>query len=246
MLLHFSVCQLGIFRFPSWRSLALVPGRFLYDLWKEYSVVLGLETQCVPQRPCDRFPDRSHRLPRSLWCVSCFFCRSVCLLSLPRGVRHLVCSLFCFEHRVERGKAVNYHCFSQSPRLFDSSTVHGPSLGRSVSTPGPGSTWKSPTMTVVSADLCVPLHGFVHLLNMVICTFRVGEVYAWWWLSLLITRITTIICSLMYFVHWILRFHFSFVSIPTPCLTSTSPAPIYSWPQWEPHTSVFSGLHVLD
>ena len=50
----------------------------------------------------------------------------------------------------------------------------------------------------------------------------------------------------MYFVHWILRFHFSFVSIPTPYLTSTSPAPIYSWPQWEQHTSVFSGLHVLD
>ena len=179
MLLHCSLSQLAKFRFPSWRSLALVPRRSRYDSWREYSFVLGLETQRVPQRALWSLPDRivCHRVSAVFHASSVdqpLFspCHTVC------KILFVLCSVLNIVLSAAKLWII-IHCFSKSPRLFDSSKVHGPPLGHSVPTPGPGATWKSPAMTVVSADMWVPLHGFVHLIHMVICMFGVGEVYAW-------------------------------------------------------------------
>ena len=137
------------------------PGRFQNDLWREYSFVLGLETQCVPHWTCDRFPDRSYRLPRNLCSVSCFFCRSmcspfVCLLHAVSNMYFVFWSVLNIVLSAVKWWIIT-HCFSQSPRLSDFATVHGPPLGRSVPTPGPGATWKSPAMPAVCLRICVYL-----------------------------------------------------------------------------------------
>ena len=197
---------------------------------------------------CDRFPDRSYRLPRSLCSVSCFLCRSICspFVCLPHAVQNVFCfsGLFWTSYWAAVKLWIITHCFSHVCPILQMCTVLH--LVVPFHSPGPGATWKTPAMTPVCLRICVNLTMILFLFSTWWSACSACVKYTLDSFFLLNTRITAIIRSLLNSVHWILRFHFSFINIPTPCLSSTFPAYIYSWPQWDSHTFVFSGLDVVD
>ena len=137
------------------------------------------------------------------------------------------------------------HCFIQSPLLFTSLRVFGPTLTRSTPIPNPNSALQSPlrfgcsfgdfvcfSIALYALSTCwsaYPEWGTCTLINNTRCLFTVIDV--------------AMARSLTNSVQLILLGHFLFSNVPTPCWFSNFPVPMNMSPWCVSQISAFFDLH---